>query len=192
MNIAWGPIICGGTARYGHRGPILGCETAIWGHWGPKYEVETFKNKFRGSKTYWYIWEVFPDQNDSQKYSRIFPGRSGLIFNHFHIALKGNRWRLKIKKYRILIRSPPWGPYWCYCWPCALCFPPAGGAAPWAPVRNFSSSFMDVEVHNMWWDRQIWTLRSNDMRLGPSDMDIEVQFSEVGQLFEDIEVQNME
>ena len=30
------------------------------------------------------------------------------------------------------------------------------------PARNFSSSVMDIEVHNIRWDRQRWTLRSNN------------------------------
>ena len=48
----------------------------------------------------------------------------------------------------------------------AVAAPPRAGpprrAVPRPPARNFSNSIMDIEVHNMRWDRQIWTLRSNN------------------------------
>ena len=76
---------------------VLEYGTANYGHWGPKYALETSKNQFWGPKTD--FWELFQDQNDFWKYSGIFPGHSGSIFNQIHIMLKENAWKLrKVKK----------------------------------------------------------------------------------------------
>ena len=49
------------------------------------------------------------------------------------------------------------------CWDAAaVAVPPPAPRRPRPPARNFYNSIMDIEVHDMRWDGQIWTLRSNN------------------------------